>query len=96
MMSVGEIIAVITFALSIIGEMVAVFKTIKNIANGTKCQLRTEMLNIYYKHCDEETPTLREFEYENFSRLFKAYKALHGNSFIDKCAAEVKRWKVIR
>lgn len=94
-MSIGEIIAVITFSMSIIGEMVAVFRKLKKIAEGTKCQLRTEMLNIYYAHKDEETPTIRQLEYENFEKLFLAYKNLHGNSFIDRCYTEItENWRV--
>lgn len=93
-MSIGEIITVITFSLSIIGEMVAVFKIIKNIANGTKCQLRTDMLNMYYLHKDEKE--WREYERENYDKLYDAYKALKGNSFIDDVTKEVREWSVIR
>ena len=35
-----------------------------------------------------------EDEYENFIYLYEAYKALKGNSFIDKIYAEVKEWDV--
>jgi hypothetical protein len=52
------------------------------IKNGTKCQLRSEMLRIYYKHKDDEQ--IRQYEYENFVLLYEAYKSLKGNSFIDK------------
>lgn len=96
-MSIGEIIAVISFAMSIIGETAAVISVVKKIANGTKCQLRTEMLDIYYKHKDEPEPTLKQYEYENFEKLYLAYKSLKGNSFIDKCWAEIKdEWSVER
>ena len=63
------------------------------VAEGVKCQLRNDMLQIYYKHLD--TKTLRQYEYENFVMLYEAYKALGGNSFIDKIYNEIKTWKVI-
>ena len=62
------------------------------VANGTKCQLRSDMLHIYYRYDDNKT--IRQYEYENFVMLYEAYKALGGNSFIDKIYAEVKTWKV--
>ena len=65
----------------------------KLVANGVKCLLRSEMLQIYYRHKDTEK--IRQYEYENFIMLYEAYKALNGNSFIDKIYAEVKTWEVI-
>jgi hypothetical protein len=63
------------------------------VAEGVKCQLRSDMLSIYYRH--NEAQTIRQYEYENFIMLYKAYKALGGNSFIDKIYQEVTTWKVI-
>ena len=63
------------------------------IKNGTKCQLRSEMLRIYYKHKDDEQ--IRQYEYENFVYLYEAYKALKGNSFIDKIYKEVQSWEIV-
>lgn len=67
--------------------------SIRRVSNGTKCQLRSEMLRIYYHH--REKKVLRQYEYENFIMLYEAYKALGGNSFIDKIYAEVKEWDVV-
>ena len=63
------------------------------VAEGVKCQLRSDMLQIYYRHTD--TKTIRQYEYENFIMLYEAYKALGGNSFIDKIYNEVKTWQII-
>ena len=63
------------------------------ICNGVKCLLRNEMLTIYYHN--REKKTIRQYEYENFLMLYKAYKALHGNSFIDKIKKEVDEWEVV-
>lgn len=78
----------------LLGVIIPVIVFVKRIANGTKCQLRSEMLRIYYKH--NETERIRQFEYENFVYLYEAYKALHGNSFIDKIYEEVRTWEIIR
>ena len=69
--------------------LVAVFLAIQ----GIKCLLRSEMLRTYYGN--KETETVRQYELENFIKLYKAYKALRGNSFIDKIYKEVMTWKVI-
>ena len=63
------------------------------IINGIKCLLRSEMLRIYYKCKDAKT--IRQYEYENFAHLHKAYKALKGNSFIDKIWKEVQTWEIV-
>ena len=77
----------------LLGVIVPVLVKIGKISNGTKCQLRSEMLRIYYHHHEEET--IRQYEYENFVYLYEAYKALHGNSFIDKIYNEVKKWEIV-
>ena len=64
------------------------------IKNGTKCQLRSEMLRIYYKNKDNER--IRQYEYENFVFLYEAYKSLKGNSFIDKIYKDIKEWEVVQ
>ena len=90
----------LTLILTLAGEVIAfvstlvpMIKTISKISNGTKCQLRSDMLRIYYRHC--ETKEIRQYEYENFVMLYEAYKALKGNSFIDKIYNEVKTWEIV-
>jgi len=77
----------------LIGVIVPVIISVRKISNGTKCQLRSEMLRIYYHN--HESEKIRQYEYENFVMLYEAYKALKGNSFIDKIYSEVKTWDVI-
>lgn len=64
-----------------------------NLMNGMKCQLRSDMLHIYYQYKD--TKKIRQYELENFVCLYKAYKSLRGNSFIDKIYKEVMTWEVV-
>ncbi len=78
---------------TLISVLVPMFSKMRKLQEGTKCQLRSEMLRIYYHH--RESRTIRQYEYENFVMLYEAYKALKGNSFIDKIYDEVKEWEVV-
>ena len=77
----------------LIGVVLPVIITVSKVANGQKCQLRSDMLRIYYHHREEKK--IRQYEYENFLMLYEGYKALKGNSFIDKIYGEIKTWEVI-
>ncbi len=91
-MGLTTIITLITEIGVLISVIVPVIISIQKIANGTKCQLRSEMLKIYYNHKD--TQVIRQYEYENFIFLYEAYKTLKGNSFIDRIYDEVSSWKI--
>lgn len=66
---------------------------LEDIREGQRCLLRSDMLHVYYKHHEENS--IRQYEYENFIALYEAYKALGGNSFIDKIYKEVQTWEVL-
>lgn len=90
----------LTAALTLIGELAAfcgmiipVMVKMRKISDGTRCQLRSEMLHIYYRNI--ESGKIRQYEYENFVMLYDAYKALKGNSFIDKIYSEVKKLEIV-
>jgi len=91
-MDLTTIVTLITEIGVLFGVIIPVIVWIKKIANGQKCQLRSDMLHIYYHNKD--TGKIRQYEYENFVFLYEAYKALKGNSFIDKIYEEVKKWKI--
>ncbi len=92
-MELSNITALITEIGVLVSVIIPVILNIRKIGRGTKCQLRSEMLRIYYRH--RETEKIRQYEFENFIMLYEAYKALHGNSFIDKIYEEVEDWEVI-
>lgn len=77
----------------LLGVVVPVIVSVQKIKNGMKCQLRSEMLQIYYRN--REGRIIHQYEYENFVFLYEAYKALKGNSFIDKIYEEVHDWEII-
>ena len=92
-MNLTTIVTLIAEIGVLMGVIVPVIANIKKIANGQRCQLRNEMLQIYYHN--RETEKIRQYEYENFVMLYDAYKALKGNSFIDKIHKEVESWDII-
>ena len=66
---------------------------VKELREGQKCLLRSEILHIYYKHLnDGEIP---QFKRQNADYLYKAYKELGGNSFIDDVYNEIREWKIV-
>lgn len=77
----------------LLGVIIPVIVNVRKISNGTRCQLRSEMLRIYYHN--REAEKIRQYEFENFVLLYEAYKALKGNSFIDKIHSEVESWDII-
>lgn len=90
---VSMVAAVATELFTLVGILSPVILSMKKLKEGTKCQLRSEILRIYYHN--REGKCIRQYEYENFVMLYEAYKALKGNSFIDKICEEVKNWEVI-
>lgn len=92
--NIDEIVTILGAIEVIMGLIfVPLFIFIKNLANGMRCQLRSDMLHIYYGNKDDKK--IRQYELENFVYLYKAYKALRGNSFIDKIYEEVMKWEVV-
>lgn len=87
------IVTLITEIGVLVGFAAPMIVAIKKVANGQKCQLRSDMLRIYYHNREDET--IRQYEYENFVFLYEAYKALKGNSFIDKIYKEVQTWEIV-
>lgn len=92
-MDLGSIATLITELGILLGVVIPMTLWVMKIANGEKCQLRSDMLQIYYHN--REKKTIRQYEYENFVLMYEAYKALKGNSFIDKIYKEVQTWEVI-
>ena len=88
--AIVTLIGEITVLLSVI---IPVIIWVRKIAEGSKCQLRSEMLRTYYHN--HEKGEIRQYELENFVMLYEAYKALKGNSFIDKIYHEVMSWEVV-
>lgn len=93
MEGITAILALVAELTALIGAITPMFLAVRKVSNGTRCQLRSEMLRIYYHN--REKRLIRQYEYENFVMLYEAYKALKGNSFIDKIYAEVQEWEIV-
>lgn len=80
-------------AVGLIAALAPMLLAVSKVCNGQKCLLRSDMLTIYYHN--RERRVIRQYEYENFILLYEAYKALKGNSFIDRIKKEVDEWEVV-
>lgn len=83
----------------ILGALALIIKPVRNrvlgldrLKDALKCGLRHDMLHTYYRH--REDKTIRQYELEDFLFMYRGYKALGGNSFIDKIKDEVDGWEV--
>lgn len=84
---------IVTDIITVVGFMIPFVIGLILAIGGIKCLLRSEMLRTYYHNKNAEK--IRQYELENFILLYKAYKALKGNSFIDIIYKEVITWEVI-
>lgn len=82
-----------TAVVAVLVVLAGLWKKVEAVCEGQKSLLRSDMLHTYYKH--HETKQIRQYEYEAFLRSYAAYKALGGNSFIDRIYEEIKTWEVL-
>ena len=68
-------------------------KTIDALVISAKDVLREKIMAIYHKN--KYNRTLTEYEREALNQYYIDYKALKGNSYIDKRYKRMDKWKVI-
>lgn len=90
--TIAKVAGYLTTLSGIVVFVVRTLKEQRKIREGQKCQLRAYMLQIY--HDNKETRKLRQYEAENFVLMYKAYKAMGGNSFIDEIYEHVTKWEL--
>ncbi len=100
MTDLASIAALCSEVTIIIGAAALLIKPIRSkllgldkLTDALKCQLRHDMLHTYYRH--REGRTIRQYELEDFLYLYRGYKTLGGNSFIDRIKSEIDEWEVI-
>ena len=100
MTDLASIAALCSEVTIILGAAALLIKPVRNkllgldkLTDALKCQLRHDMLHTYYRHRDDHT--IRQYELEDFLFLYRGYKALGGNSFIDRIKSEIDEWEVI-
>lgn len=57
-----------------------------------RCVLRELIEMIYYKR--RSTCEIYQYEYESVAFMYKQYKKLKGNSFVDKIWEEIQEWTI--
>lgn len=68
-------------------------QTINALVISAKDVLREKIMAIYHKN--KYNRTMTEYEREALNQYYVDYKALHGNSYIDKRYNRMDKWKVI-
>ena len=90
---VSDLCQVVTCVLFLVKPFREWLMGTKQIQEGHRCLLRSEAVRIYYRHLQDKQ--LREYEFRNLEQCYLAYKALGGNSFIDRIYAEMQEWEII-
>ena len=97
-----EKLGLIAAAIGYLGAIVGVFaylrkiwQSIKAEKDGVLCLLRSNIRKIYYSHCDEPEPTIREYERQDLEDLYAGYHTLGGNHFVDDLYQKMRAWKVV-
>lgn len=67
--------------------------TLEALKISAKDVLREKIMAIYHKN--KYNRTMTEYEREALTQYYKDYKALDGNSYIDKRHARMDKWQVI-
>ena len=100
MESLSKLAALCSEITVILAALAMLIKPIRNkllgmdkLTDALKCQLRHDMLHTYYRH--REDHTIRQYELEYFLFLYRCYKALGVNSFIDRIKSEIDEWEVV-
>ena len=75
------------------GEIKTNSQTIDALVISAKDVLREKIMAIYHKNKFNRTMT--EYEREALNQYYVDYKALNGNSYIDKRYNRMNKWKVI-
>lgn len=89
---IGRIAAGISSISVILGVIIKLWISVRKMNDALKCMLRSQILEIYFDHKDERK--IPQMGFENVSYLYAAYKALGGNSFVDKVFSDIKTWEV--
>ena len=58
-----------------------------------RCVLRELIEMIYYKR--RSTGEIYQYEYESIAFMYKQYKKLGGNSFVDRIWEEIQEWTIL-
>lgn len=89
----GDICQILTCGALLIRPIRERLMGTRQIREGQRCLLRSEIVRIYYRHVKEKC--LQEYEFRNLVQCYQAYKALGGNSFVDHIHREMQEWEIV-
>lgn len=89
----------------VIGFLVGKLKKYhKNIVNekannqvqneALKLLLQSNLTNAYFVY--DETKKVRDYQYKNWINMFKIYKELNGNDYIDEIKVRMEKFDIIK
>ena len=77
------------------GYLRRIWRSIRAERDALLCLLRSDIRKIYYTHCDEPVPAIREYERQDLDDLYAGYHTLGGNHFVDDLYEKMRHWKVV-
>ena len=89
----SELMAIFTLAAFLVRPLREKIFADKAAREGMQCLLRSEIVRTYYRHLDEKK--MREYEFENVSKCYKAYSKNGGNSFVTHIYEEMETWTIV-
>lgn len=90
----SELMAIITLATFLVRPMREKIFADKAAREGMQCLLRSEIVRTYYRHLDDKE--MRQYEFENLNKCYKAYNKNGGNSFVTHIYEEMKTWTIVQ
>lgn len=90
----SEVMAIITLATFLVRPLRERVFADKAAREGMQCLLRSEIVRTYYRHLEDKE--MRQYEFENLSKCYRAYNKNGGNSFVTHIYEEMKTWTIIR
>ena len=89
----SELMAIITLATFLVRPLREKIFADKAAREGMQCLLRSEIVRTYYRHLDDKQ--MRQYEFENMSKCYKAYNKNGGNTFVNHIYEEMETWTII-
>ena len=89
----SELMAIITLLTFLVRPLREKVFADKAAREGMQCLLRSEIVRTYYRHLDEKK--MRQYEFENVSKCYKAYTKNGGNTFVNHIYEEMETWTII-
>ena len=89
----SELMAVFTLIAFLVRPLREKIFADKAAREGMQCLLRSEIVRTYYRHLDDKK--MREYEFENVSKCYKAYSKNGGNSFVSHIYEEMETWTIV-